>query len=294
MTYRDRVGVLPLDKPEGPTSHDVVAMARRALGERRVGHTGTLDPFASGLLLLCVGRATRLAQFLTDLDKTYDATARLGVATDTEDREGAELSRSERWQEITPQGLEAALGKLRGSILQTPPQFSAKKVGGEAAYRLARRGESVTLDPRSVTVHELDVVDFDPPDVGFRVRCSSGTYVRSLARDLGESLGVGAHLTRLRRTHVGPFSVSSAVTLEGLKDPDGMSKSWIDPLDAVAHLPRVDVAAEEVEELQHGRPVSAEGSLGPGPVIAAHGEVLVAVGEVRDARFHPRKVFVHG
>jgi tRNA pseudouridine55 synthase len=294
VTYRDRDGVLPVDKPEGPTSHDVVAVARRALGERRVGHTGTLDPFASGLLLLCVGRATRLAQFLTDLDKTYEATARLGVTTDTEDREGTELSTSERWNEITLQALEAALGDLRGSILQTPPQFSAKKVGGEVAHRLARRGENVTLEPRSVTVHELDVVGFDPPDVRFRVRCSRGTYVRSLARDLGEALGVGAHLTRLRRTHVGPFSVGSAVTLEGLQDPDRFSRAWIDPLYAVGHLPRLEVGAAEVTELQHGRSVSADGSWDRGPVIAAHGEVLVAVGEVRDERFRPRKVFVHG
>jgi tRNA pseudouridine55 synthase len=235
-----------------------------------------------------------LAQFLADLDKTYEATARLGVATDTEDREGTELSTSDRWDEVTSQGLEAALGNLRGSILQTPPQFSAKKVGGEAAHRRARRGESVTLEPRSVTVHERVVVGFDPPEVRFRVRCSSGTYVRSLARDLGEALGVGAHLTRLRRTHVGPFSVSSAVTLEGLQNPDCLSEAWIDPLDAVAHLPRIEVGAAEVAELQHGRPVMADGDWERGPVIAAHREVLVAVGEVRDARFCPRKVFVHG
>jgi tRNA pseudouridine55 synthase len=294
VTYRDRDGVLPVDKPEGPTSHDVVAVARRALGERRVGHTGTLDPFASGLLLLCVGRATRLAQFLTDLDKTYDATARLGVATDTEDREGTELSRSDRWNEINPRGLEDALESLRGSILQTPPQFSAKKVGGEAAHRLARRGESVALEPRPITVHELEILEFEAPDVRFRVRCSSGTYVRSLARDLGESLGVGAHLTRLRRTHVGSFSLSSALSLEGLQDPDGVSGSWIDPLDAVSHLPRLEVGAAEVTEIQHGRPVMADGTWERGPVIAAHRGVLVAVGEVSDARFCPRKVFVHG
>ncbi len=294
MTYRDREGVLPVDKPEGPTSHDVVAAARRALGERRVGHTGTLDPFASGLLLLCIGRATRLAQFLTDLDKTYEATARLGVATDTEDREGTVSSTSERWNEITAQGLEAAFDSLRGSILQTPPQFSAKKVGGEVAHRLARRGESVTLEPRSVTVHELEVVAFDAPDVCFRVRCSSGTYVRSLARDLGEVLEVGAHLTQLRRTHVGPFSVSSALAADGMQKPDRVSAAWIDPLAAVAHLPRLEVSAAEVTELQHGRPVVAEGIWDRGPVVAAHREELLAVGEVRDGRFRPRKVFAHG
>lgn len=293
MTSAVREAVLPLDKPEGPTSHDVVGTVRKALGERRVGHTGTLDPFASGLLLVCVGRATRLAQFLTGMDKTYDATARLGVATDTEDREGKVVATSEAWRGVTPAALETAAAELCGPIRQRPPDFSAKKIGGEAAHRRARRGEKVELEPRSVTVHELTVLDFEPPEVRLHVRCSSGTYVRSLARDLGQSLGVGAHLTALRRTAIGGFSVEGALHPDDLKDEAKIASAWIDPLEALGHLPRVEVDAGGVAAIGQGQAVPVEGAADGSPATAAHEGRLVAVGEVRHATFLPRKVFVH-
>jgi tRNA pseudouridine55 synthase len=293
VTSPARDAVLPLDKPVGPTSHDVVVAARKALGERRMGHTGTLDPFASGLLLVCVGSATRLAQYLTGMDKTYEATARLGVATDTEDREGKVVSASEAWRDVTLEGLEAAAEGLRGTISQRPPRFSAKKVGGEAAHRRARRGEDVELAPRTVTVRELTVLRLDPPDAYLRVRCSSGTYVRSLARDLGETLGVGAHLTALRRTAIGGFSVEGALRPDELKDEARVGSAWIDPLDAIGSLPRVQVDADGVRAIGYGQAVPVEGALDGGPTVAAHAGALIAVGEVRHATFIPRKVFVH-
>jgi tRNA pseudouridine55 synthase len=291
VTSVARDAVLPVDKPEGPTSHDVVAVARRALAERRVGHTGTLDPFASGLLLLCVGRATRLAEYLTGMEKRYQAVARLGTATDTLDRDGAVVSASEGWRELAEGDVEAALVGLRGEIAQRPPRFSAKKVGGVPSHRLARRGEDVALEPRRVTVHELAVRFFRPPDVGLEVRCSSGTYVRALARDLGTALGVGAHLTTLRRTGVGRFRVDDALALDDLSDAGRVAARWIEPADALDHLPRVFVEAAVAEDLRHGRAVAAAECDDAEPALAVHAGALVAVGQVRDGIFRPRKVF---
>jgi len=288
-------GVLPLDKPEGPTSHDMVAVARRALKERRIGHTGTLDPFASGLLLLCVGQATRLSEFLTGLDKTYDAVARLGVATDSEDRDGVVVSESDDWRGLDGDAVEGALTSFSGAIEQVPPQFSAKKVGGEAMHRKARRGEHVELPARPVHIHEIELLDLDLPAVRFRVRCSSGTYIRSLARDLGEILGVGAHLTHLRRTAIGSFGVEGALTPDELADPARVADAWIEPLAALAHLPRVDVDDQGAADLRHGRRVtlSGAGEADLDPVAIAHGSGLVAVGQVSDGMLKPRKVFPH-
>lgn len=271
----------------------MVAVVRKALGERRIGHTGTLDPFASGLLLLCVGRATRLAQFLTGLDKTYEATARLGVATDSGDRDGTVVSTSAAWCDVTSGALEEAVSGLRGAIRQRPPSLSAKKVRGEAAHRRVRRGEEVELEARPVTVHELDVTAFEPPDVRLRVRCSSGTYVRSLARDMGETLGVGAHLTVLRRTAIGGFGVRRALHPDDLGDAAKLAERWIDPLEALADFPRVEVDAPGVRAIGHGQAVPVPGAADGSPTAAAHNGALVAVGEVRHATFLPRKVFVH-
>lgn len=210
-------GVLPVDKSEGPTSHDVVAVARKALDMRRIGHTGTLDPFATGLLVLCLGQATKLAQYLTGLDKSYEATARLGVATDTLDRTGEVIAETDAWETLDEARVREAFEGQRGERAQTPPAFSAKRVGGKKSYQLARAGEAVELAPVDVTIHGLEVVAINGPDVRFRLRCSSGTYVRAVARDAGETLGVGAHLTALRRTAVGPFDVEDAVSFGTLK-----------------------------------------------------------------------------
>jgi tRNA pseudouridine55 synthase len=287
-------GVLPVDKPVGVTSHDVVASARRALGERRIGHTGTLDPFASGLLLLCVGEATRLAEYLTGMDKTYEAAARLGAETDSGDPDGSMLATSEGWRDVSREALDAALAAFRGAIEQLPPSLSAKKVDGVPAHRRVRRGEEVTLHPQAVTVHEITVTAFAPPDVQLRVRCSSGTYVRALARDLGQALGVGAYLTALRRTAVGSFAVGDALGLRELEDRPRVEGAFLAPLDALRHLPRCTVGSTSATDLAHGRSVDVA-EVEDAPVVAAVWEGrLVAVGSVASGHFRPRKVLAHG
>ncbi len=287
-------GVLPVDKPRGPTSHDVVAVARRALGVRRIGHTGTLDPFASGLLLLCVGEATRLAEFLTGMDKTYEATLRLGVATTSGDLDGEAISISEAWRDLAPGTLASALQAFRGSLEQVPPSLSAKKVGGVPAHRRVRRGEEVVLTPQAVTVHELDLLGFEPPEVRLRIRCSSGTYVRSLARDLGNALLVGAHLTELRRTAIGRFGLDEALSLDDLGVEARVAGAIISPLGAVESLARVLVDAASAADLGHGRAVDVGDLPDVGVAVAACGATLVAIGHVRGGRFLPRKVLAHG
>lgn len=284
--------VLPVDKPEGPTSHDVVVAARRALGVRRIGHTGTLDPFASGLLLLCVGRATRLAEYLSGLDKTYDATAHLGITTDTLDRDGREVARSDGWAALSERDVSAALHALEGEIAQVPPQFSAKKVEGVAMHRRARGGQEVELAPCPVTIHEIEVVGLELPDVRFRVRCSSGTYVRSIARDLGDALGVGAHLTALRRTQVGPFLIEDAVSVADLASPGAVAAKRIDVLRALGHLPAFAVDDESAERMMHGQSLRVDDAGTPRGLVAvtSAGELL-AVAELADGLLRPRKVF---
>jgi len=284
-------GLLPVDKPEGPTSHDVVGLARRALGTRRIGHTGTLDPFASGLLLLCVGRATRLARYLGALDKTYVARMRLGVATDTDDATGAVTSVSDDWTRVTAAGVEAALARQVGEIEQTPPAFSAKRIQGERAYRLARSGRPAAIAAVPVRIDAIRLIRFEPPEADFEITCGTGTYIRAVARDAGRALGVGAHLTRLRRTRIGRFDVADAVPALRLDDPAAVRAAWIEPLAAVRHLSRIDLAADQI-------PVVVRGGAIPSPplpdrsgpvALAAHGR-LVAIGEVQGDRVQPRTV----
>lgn len=283
--------VLPVDKPVGPTSHDVVGRARRALGERRIGHTGTLDPFASGLLLLCVGPATRLSEYVTGLDKEYVATARLGEVTTTDDLQGEVVRNVSGWEEVSEADVAGALARFVGEIDQVPPQFSAKKVGGEAMYRRARRGEHVDLPASRVTVFSAEVEEVAPPHVRFRVHCSSGTYLRALARDLGEALGTGAHLTRLRRTRIGRFAVDGALSPDELDDPPAVERMAMSPLEGLAHLPSWVVDAEGVRRLSHGQSVPYAGPDVIGPVVVAAGTDLVAVGHVAEGALKPSKVF---
>lgn len=281
-------GVLPVDKPVGPTSHDIVARARRALRERRIGHTGTLDPFASGLLLLCVGPATRLSPFLTGQDKEYVARARLGVETDTLDLQGEVVREVAVGSEVTEDRVREALAGLTGVLQQVPPAFSAKKIRGEAAHRRVRRGETVELAPVEVRVLEMELLEMELPELVFRVRCSSGTYVRALARDLGAALGVGAHLTALRRTRVGSRSVEDAVP--GSFDEPIPEHRWIAPLEALEGWSTLVLSPDEARRIGHGQrlPVSVE----DGPrVKAALDGALLAVGEVREGVFHPSRVF---
>ena len=289
-------GLIPVDKPTGPTSHDVVAVARRALGTPRVGHTGTLDPLATGLLLLCVGPATRLVQFLTGLPKDYLARVRLGERTTTDDSGGDVEATSEAWRELDPGTVEAALGALRGRSWQTPPRFSAKKIGGEAAHYRARRGEPVALAPVEVDVLDLELLEWQPPDLELRVRCSSGTYVRALARDLGEALGTGAHMSALRRTAIGEFRLEGALPSTALGEPSRVKQAWITPAAAVAHLPWVEVGPADAARLSQGQAVAvavaeAGGSPPDGPVAVLKDRSLVAVAEWEGERLRPRKIF---
>lgn len=290
-------GILPLDKPVGPTSHDMVARVRRVLGIRRVGHTGTLDPFASGVLLMCIGRSTRLAEYLGGFPKEYLATARLGVSTTTDDVEGEVSSSSEMWRDLDEILIAEALRGFEGDSLQRPPPYSAKKVKGEAAYARARRGEEVVLEPVSVTIHEIGLVRVELPEVEFRVTCSTGTYVRALARDLGARLNVGAHLTALRRMAIGPFRVDRSLPPEALEDLGAVREALIRPLDALGHLPVIEVSQEEARLLQSGQALPYHGA----PAVEDAGEMAVAFGShllavaVREGdRLRPRKVFSLG
>lgn len=288
----DLNGVLPVDKPTGPTSHDVVARARRALGLRRIGHTGTLDPFASGLLLLCLGPSTRLAEYLTALPKQYRATMRLGVATDTDDLTGTPITTSDEWQDLSPEAVEAALAAQVGTILQQPPAYSAKRVRGERMYEAARRGESVERKPAPVTIHAIHIVRVTLPEVEFDVECGSGTYIRAIARDAGERLGVSGHLTALRRTAIGPISVERAIQLDDLADRDRAAQVLLTPASALAHLSTVTLTDEEVQAVLHGRAVPAAVDLpDEEPLVLLSPErELVAVGSRRGGTIRPRKV----
>ncbi len=283
--------ILPVDKPPGPTSHDVVRAARKALGNRRIGHTGTLDPFASGLLMLCVGRATRVAEYLSAQDKTYEAVAHLGVTTDTLDTEGSIVDEREGWEELDEPRIEAVLDRFRGEIDQVPPEYSAKKIDGVAAYRRVRRGESVALEPVRVRVASLDIVHLDLPRLGLRVTCSSGTYVRALARDIGLALGVGAHLVSLRRTAIGELSVERALAIDDLVTSERVAAAALTPLVALGHLPTLDLDDAAMARIMHGGSIPAPRGSAGGTVVLAHAGSLVAIGERQDDVVHPRKVF---
>lgn len=287
-------GLLLVDKSEGPTSHDVVALARKTIGVRRIGHTGTLDPLATGLILLCVGWATRLAEYLTSLPKAYRGVIRLGVRTDTDDRTGTVLATHDGWQSLERDQVEAALERQLGEIEQMPPAYSAKKFAGRRAHAVARAGSSPKLASRPVTIHRLSILDFALPDVGIEVECSSGTYVRAVARDLGTSLGVGAHLAALRRLSIGGFRVEDALRLSRDSRRDDIVDRLLPPEAAVAHLERVDIDRASVIDLVHGRPVGWRTGPLVGPVAVHSAGRLAAVVHLRDERLWPLKVFAAG
>jgi tRNA pseudouridine55 synthase len=261
----DESGILLVDKPRGITSHDAVARVRRALGIKKVGHSGTLDPMAEGLLVMGVGRGTRLLRFLADFDKEYEGTARLGVETDTLDAEGTVTATAD--VDVTEAGIRAAFAALTGEIEQVPPAYSAVKVGGRALYKEARAGREVRAEPRRVRVDAFDLVSLNGADAEFRVVCSSGTYVRVLAADAGRALGCGAHLTRLVRTRIGPFVRSDARPPEDPGDPLPMDT-------AVAHLPSFMVEAEEVLSCRNGCILGPTGFDGPYSVREPDGTLI--------------------
>ena len=273
-----------VDKPPGLTSHDVVHRVRRVLRTRAVGHTGTLDPFATGLLVVLVGRATRLARFVESESKTYLATARLGVSTDTDDATGAELGEPADISALSEPVVRTALAGFLGAQRQRPPRYSAKHVDGERSYRLARRGVAVDPAETAVTVHGIELVRFAPPELVFRASVSAGTYVRALARDLGERLGVGAHLTALRREAIGSLRVEDAVPLDRL-DADALLPARA----ALGHLPELELDDPARVAVSHGRAVAAEAGV-RGNVALVHGGELVAVARAEDGWARPSVV----
>ena len=262
----------------------MVDEVRRALATRRVGHLGTLDPFAAGLLVVVVGRATRLAPYAAGWAKAYEGVIRLGRTTSTDDTTGHTTAISDAWQSLDEAQVEAALARFRGAYQQQPPAYSAVKVAGERAYRRARRGEAVTLAPRRVEVQLLELVGLEPPDVRFRATVSGGTYLRSLARDVGEELKCGAHLAVLVRTQVGPFGLGDAVAPEALTAGD-----LRDPATLVAGLPRRELDEAGRVAAIHGRPVPAgKGEEGRVALFAAGH--LVAVADREGELLKPRVV----
>lgn len=263
-----------------------MAIARRALHTRRVGHAGTLDPFATGLLLLLVGRATRLAPYLFSLPKAYEGRLRLGVTTDTDDCTGKTLATNDGWRDVDDAALRAHMAGLTGRQPQQPPQYSAKKVGGVRAYKRARRGEPVTLVSRDVDVGRFALVSRDGPDVVFLADVSSGTYVRSLARDLGVGLGCGAHLTELRRLSIGCYTVADAVSVQDLREGGATVRPM---LDALRHLPRIAIDEAARAQVGHGQALDLPGDEA-GPVALVAGDTLVAVAERDGTRLDPKVV----
>ncbi|HYP26119.1 MAG TPA: tRNA pseudouridine(55) synthase TruB [Blastocatellia bacterium] len=309
-------GAFIIDKPEGITSHDVVYRLRRAVRMKRVGHSGTLDPFATGVLVVCVGRATRLSKFLVGLDKEYEAVVRLGFATDTQDLTGKPITPIRSSNGLSPEGIRKALAEFSGPQMQTPPMFSAKKVSGERLYKAAREGREVEREPVAITVHSIESLESGEAlpapngdgtrDLRIRVRCSSGTYVRTLAHDLGALLGVGAHLAGLRRTAVGEFDISRAITLDEAEKAGregGLGRHLIGMADVPAHLPRVVLDAGEVDDVVHGRairaPERARSTLAgdyQGVRLCDESGRLVAMGEYSEASgvIKPRVVLAEG
>lgn len=279
-------GALLVDKPAGVTSFDVVAIVRRALGIKSVGHTGTLDPFATGLLVVLTGKATRLARFLDGMPKVYSATVRLGQGADTDDSTGVLGTRTSH-SALRTEDVAAALASFRGTQQQMPPAYSAKKIDGQRAYARARKGEAVVLQAVEVTIHSVELLRYEWPDAEVRVSVSSGTYIRSLARDLGTKLGVPAHCAALRREKIGEFKVTDAQTLETLQGAgaQGRSGAGLSMLELVPHLSRQDVTADEVVHLGHGRAI--EGRTAEGTVALVHQDHLIAIAEVKEGKAQP-------
>jgi tRNA pseudouridine55 synthase len=293
-------GIIAVDKPEGPTSHDIVGRVRRALKMRRVGHCGTLDPLATGLLLVCVGRMTKLSDWLTGADKQYTATFRLGAVSDTADAQG-QISIVEG-PPPTLQEIEVAISQWTGRIEQVPPSFSAIKVDGVRSYKRARRQEEVVLPARAVTVSRFEIVEYKMPFLRVVIDCSKGTYIRALARDVGEALDCGAYVEALRRTIIGSVDVDVAVPLDEIhslleKDPQRL---WLHPLAALRdRLPAVDINVEEARDFTRGRAVGGMAdrtdTVLPGAgeaceVAVCLGDQLLGVGRVEQGGLHPTRV----
>lgn len=282
-------GLLLVDKPAGVSSHDIVGAARRCFGEKRIGHAGTLDPFATGLLVLCSGRATRLLPHLPNEPKVYEATIRFGAETDTEDLHGAVVREAPR---PTLAAVTAALPRFVGRIAQVPPAYSAKRIDGQRAYALARAGETVELEAVEIDVHRWEVLaaresDGRLDELDVRITCGGGTYIRSLARDLARSVDSAAYLIALRRTRSGAFDVRDAVTLEDLREKRATMRP---PLDAVPHVPVQPLTEDELLKIVRGIDVPARVDGAWAALVREDRPVLVALAERRADRWQPRVV----
>jgi tRNA pseudouridine55 synthase len=293
----DVFGLLNVDKPVGPTSHDVVVRVRRGTGERRVGHAGTLDPIAGGVLVLALGRATRLLEYLTGADKAYHALVTLGVETDTYDAEGTIVAECAIPHDLTRERVERVLDDFRGRIRQVPPIYSAVKIAGKPAHKRARAGEAVELEPRAVHIYELDLVGFRPPELELAMRCSSGTYVRSLIHDVGRALGCGAIMSGLTRTAVDGFHLEEAVGWDDLRRAFelGAWRDYMLPADrALGGSAQVHLDADGVRRVEHGMHIPADSPIEAlGRAYAPDGRfVAVLSGDPAAGVWHPKKVFV--
>lgn len=299
-------GLLNIDKPKGITSHDVVNRVRKLAGQRRVGHAGTLDPMATGVLLVCLGQATRLIEYVMSSRKQYRAVFRFGVTTDTLDAEG-QITTENDPSALTEARLRQILPTFLGQIEQTPPLFSAIKKGGQPLYKRARAGETVEVEPRQVTLYALTWVDWQPPDLTLDITCSPGTYIRSLARDMGMAAGPGAHLAELTRTASGPWTLADAIPLETLEREAAEDRSsWqrhLHPLDkAISHLPQVSLSAEDTIRVQQGKQIQLDLPLSPcdnPDLVRAYtpdGDFLAILTLAQpDAKlWQPKKVFQNG
>ena len=280
-------GYIVIDKPKGWTSHDVVAKVRRIVDERRVGHAGTLDPAATGVLPVAVGLATRTIEYLAAADKSYRATIRFGVSTDSADAEGDVIATADA-SGISLEAIESALQDLRGEISQVPPMHSAIKVNGRRLYDLARKGETVEIAPRTVTITQLDIVEWSQPDLVVDVTCSKGTYIRSLARDVGEALGPGAHLAALRRTRTGPFTLDESLSLDELSERlerDGWEQVSLAPDAVIGDMPRLQLEGQEEIHWGQGKPLPVPHPMAPGVPVRVYGagNRWMGIGEVLDS-----------
>ncbi len=285
-------GILLLDKHSGITSNAALARAKRILGIKKAGHTGTLDPMASGLLVLCFGEATKVSAFLLDADKAYEGELHLGVETDSEDAEGEVIAEREV-PPLTEVSIESVLQAFRGDIEQVPPMHSALKHKGQRLYDLARRGETVERPPRAVTIYQLRLLDIDLPKVRIAVRCSKGTYIRSLACDIGQKLGCGAHLSGLRRTSSAPFNVDAAISLEALdKLERGPARSLLlRPDRALEHLPEVHLDGEQTRRARHGQTIAGLTETQEGLVRIYGDDAFVGIGEMDgQGRLRPKRL----
>lgn len=287
-------GVLVVDKPVGYTSHDIVQIIRRGTGIRRAGHTGTLDPRASGVLVVLLGPAVRLSEYVSASDKRYQAVIQLGTTTDTYDADGQVLTNNP--VNITEEQFVAALQSFIGEIEQVPPPYSAVKVKGRKAYEMAREGEDIDLQPRKIRVYSLELLEWAPPEAVIDVYCSSGTYIRSLANDLGKMLGCGAHLVGLRRTKSGRFTLRDAVPLRKLKEAfeQGNWYQYVIPAaEALSDWPSVELTSEQVDAVRHGHRIPGKAGIGKmARGISEQGE-LIALLEFDPAtsEWQPKKVF---